>query len=70
MCAINKKKIQRTPGRLSQAMSWMKHTLAWMDETGAVRLVYKPVVIKFSERKLLVFDVECWAASLPTSTKY
>lgn len=25
--------------------NWLKHTLAWMDEKGAIRLDYKPVVI-------------------------
>ena len=26
--------------------TWMKHTLAWMDEKGAVKLDYRPVHMK------------------------
>ena len=46
---------------------WMKHTLAWCDENGAVRLDYRPVKLQTLTNEVCVVPAEgagllrCWA---------
>ena len=47
--------------------NWMKHTLAWCDENGAVRLDYRPVKLQTLTNEVSVVPAEgagvlrCWA---------
>ena len=36
--------------------SWMKHTLAWCDENGAMRLDYRPVKLQTLTNEVSVYS--------------